>query len=443
MSNLIKGQNAASKEWIKTLHNNFVSNLNGCINCPISQFRKNEYKKLEEEAFPSRRDEDWKYTNFNRELNKPYTLGTDTGAGELWMDYTFDELNAYHMVFVNGVFSEEYSQIPIEKGLQLIPISKAMEDPDFSNSIFRLSEISMGTMPDTFLTFNKAFAHQGLFLKVKKGANLSKPLFFIYINDGNSTTRHISFPRVIVDVDDQARVTILEAYHSTKEGLEYFTNSSSTLSLGRGALMNYYRLQFESSNASHVNTINVLQGGDSQFNHYAVDFGGRKVRNNLAVLHQERGCETNFSGVYIAREGQHIDNQTFVDHAMPDCNSNELYKGIISDSAKGVFNGKVIVRRNAQRINAFQANNSIVLSENAKMYSKPQLEIYADDVKCSHGATIGQLDESSLFYLESRGLSRQAAKNLLQKGFVGEVVTGFTLHPVRDKILDLIDDKLS
>ena len=173
-----------------------------------------------------------------------------------------------------------------------------------------------------------------------------------------------------------------------------------------------------------------------------MDLGGKMVRNNLSTELLDSNTETNYYGIYLGLDKQHIDNQTFIDHAVPHCQSNELYKGILSDKARGVFNGKVLVRQDAQKTNAFQQNSSLVLSNDAVMDAKPQLEIYADDVKCSHGATIGQLDESSIFYLKSRGLSEVQSRNLLQKAFVGEVVENFKNETIKHSVLNKIDQKL-
>ena len=208
------------------------------------------------------------------------------------------------------------------------------------------------------------------------------------------------------------------------------------------ANVKHYKLQNESSNGNQINNTIVSQDRDSVYSSYVADLGGKIVRNNLSSHLQDSGTNTNMYGVYLGKGKQHIDNQSFLDHAFPHCESNQLYKGILDDQSRGVFNGKVTVQPDAQKTNAYQQNSSLVISETAVMDTKPQLEIFADDVRCSHGATIGQLDEDSIYYLRTRGMNRDQAKATLQFAFLAEVLSHFPLESVRVKIAEMIEEKL-
>jgi len=289
---------------------------------------------------------------------------------------------------------------------------------------------------------NRAFAKHGFLIETEANTSEEIPFHFIYINTkGNES--HFTHPQLFVNASRSSHLTIIESYHSTDQEAVYFNNAANCIHVGKNAKVDHYRLQYESKSAYQINNTIVSQERDSEYSNYAADLGGKIVRNNLSSELLDSGTQTNYYGVYLGLNKQHIDNQTFIDHAMPHCQSNELYKGILTDKARGVFNGKVLVRQDAQKTNAFQQNSSLVLSNDAVMDAKPQLEIYADDVKCSHGATIGQLDENSVFYLKSRGLNDEAAKNLLQKAFLGEVVSEFKIEAIRRSVLSKIEDKLS
>jgi Fe-S cluster assembly protein SufD len=221
-----------------------------------------------------------------------------------------------------------------------------------------------------------------------------------------------------------------------------FINSGVAIYLGENAQLSHYRYQYDTASNYYVNNTRIFQDANSTYSSYVLDTGGKSVRNNLYTYLKGSNTNTNYYGGYLVSGKQHIDNQTFIDHAMPHCESNELYKGILDDRSSGVFNGKVMVRPDAQKTNAFQQNSNLVLSPDAKMNTKPQLEIYADDVKCSHGATVGQLDEQSMYYLRSRGLNKGEAKRLLQFAFIAEVVESFENDQMRDFAEQIVREKM-
>ncbi|MEZ4986446.1 MAG: Fe-S cluster assembly protein SufD [Saprospiraceae bacterium] len=271
---------------------------------------------------------------------------------------------------------------------------------------------------------------------------MSTPIHCLYITTSTGQAHHCH-PQHFVKAAAGSQLTILESFHDLEEATPSFINAATHIEVAANAHLHYYRLQGAGRESLVVNNTIVRQHRDSVFSHYALDLGGKVVRNNLAATHLDSNLETHYYGVYFGNGNQHIDNQTFIDHAMPHCQSNELYKGIMTDYARGVFNGKVTVRQDAQKTNAFQQNSSLVLSANAIMDTKPQLEIFADDVRCSHGATVGQLDESSVFYLRSRGLSPANARRLLQEAFLGEVVDNMPHEAIRTYAHQLITDKFA
>jgi len=444
MSIISKDRDANTKAWIEVVFNAYEDSLNGLITHPISAFKKNAYNQLQTERFPTRKDEDWKYTNVGPILKSSYKQGVSTkiDASKL-EEYLFEDLDVVKIVLVNGILDKSLSTLEdIPSGVSITSLEDALQDSDKSSLINKLIQQKSGTDVNTFLPMNLAFAKHGYLLETEKNAQVEKPFHFIYINT-KSNEPHFLHPQMFINGNTSSQLTVIESYHSTDPEAIYFCNAANYIHVGKNAKIDHYKLQYESKSAFQISNTIVTQGRDSEYSNYSVDLGGKIIRNNLSSQLLDSGTQTNYYGVYLGLDNQHIDNQTFIDHAMPHCESNELYKGILSDKARGVFNGKILVRQDAQKTNAFQQNSSLVLSNDAIMDAKPQLEIYADDVKCSHGATIGQLDENSIFYLKSRGLNDEAAKNLLQKAFLGEVVTGFKIESIKESVLRKIDEKLS
>lgn len=444
MSIISKDRDANTKAWMEVLFKSYEDGLNGMSQHPVTAFKKDAFKKLQEGRFPTRKDEDWKYTNVSPIIKESYQQGKaeEIEAAQL-NEYLFEGLDVVKIVIVNGVLNEELSSLSeIQEGVTLTRLEDALNNEDKSKIIHELIKQKSGTDVNNFLPMNLAFAKHGYLMETEKNARVEKPFHFIYINT-KSEEDHFIHPQMFIYGNASSEMTVIESYHSNDSEAKYFCNAANYIHVGSNAKVDHYKLQFESKSAYQIHNTVVTQGRDSEYSNYTVDLGGKIVRNNLSTELLDSGTQTNYYGVYLGLDSQHIDNQTFIDHAMPHCQSNEIYKGILSDKARGVFNGKVLVRQDAQKTNAFQQNSSLVLSNDAIMDAKPQLEIYADDVKCSHGATIGQLDHNSVFYLKSRGLNDEAAKNLLQKAFVGEVVTDFKIEAIKNRVLEKIDDKLS
>ncbi|RMF01946.1 MAG: Fe-S cluster assembly protein SufD, partial [Bacteroidetes bacterium] len=384
---------------------------------------------LQEQAFPSRRDEDWKYSGalIGRMLEANYhtAKGADFSAADL-ASLDLPGMDAVALVFVNGILREDLSQLDdLPTGLRVERVAHAIENEQTAAWLKDLSAHKGGTQANAFLPLNQAFAANGILIVAQKNAVVDTPVHCIYINVAEGEA-HFSNPQLFIQTNPNSELTVVETHLSSEPDLPYFTNAASWVDVAANSHLHHYRFQLESQAALHINNIVSRQDRTSEYSSYGLDLGGKAVRNNLSVEHLGPGLTTNMYGIYLGAGQQQIDNQTFLDHAVPHCQSNELYKGIVTDYARGVFNGKVLVRPDAQKTNAFQQNSSLVLSQHAAIDAKPQLEIFADDVRCSHGATIGQLDELSVFYLRSRGISEASARRMLQEAFLGEVLEHFS-----------------
>jgi len=431
------------KKWLTDLFSNYEDKLNGQSNHPIVSFRKSAFEAFQSADIPTRRDEDWKYTSVAKIFNNSLVHGDKVEITQSDIaSHLFSDLEVTQIVYVNGRLVESLSSIGnIHEGFGITKLSTALQNKTSNNWIQDLNKVNGGTDVNAFLSLNRAFANEGLVIAAEKNITIEKPVHILHINL-NSENEYFTSPQLYIHGKPSSSFTVIES-HIGSTDTKYFSNIVNRVDVEDNARVTHYKIQQEGTSALQISNTIARQGRDSVFTSYVVDIGGSMIRNNLSTDLLDQGTVTNYFGVYIGDNSQHIDNQTFIDHAVPHCDSNELYKGILTGKARGVFNGKVMVREDAQKTNAFQQNSSLVLSPTAIMDAKPQLEIYADDVKCSHGATIGQLDENSIFYLKSRGISEQNAKSLLQKAFVGEVVMHVKIPQVRDAILDMIDMKLS
>lgn len=429
------------KQWINELFDQYESQLNGQSSHPIANFRKSAFAEFNAADIPTRRDEDWKYTSVAKIFRSRLSQGklVDVSAADV-NAHLFEDLTVCKIVYVNGQLHEGMSDMGnIPAGLTIKKLSIALEDEATASWIADINKAKGGTEVNAFLPLNQAFA-EGLVISSDKNVAVETPVHILHINTA-AESEYFTSPQLYMKGDVSSEFTVIES-HVGNTVEKYFSNIANRVEVLANANVSHYKIQNEGKAALQISNTIARQGRDSVFTSYVIDLGGAMVRNNLSTDLLDSGTVTNYYGVYIGNDAQHIDNQTYIDHAVPHCDSNELYKGILTDKARGVFNGKVMVRQDAQKTNAFQQNSSLVLSPTAVMDAKPQLEIYADDVKCSHGATIGQLDEGSVFYLKSRGLSDQGAKGLLQKAFVGEVVMNVKIPQVRDAVLKMIDEKL-
>jgi len=434
-----------SREKFIELFRLYENSLNGQKSYAGHTIQKTAIQRLSNDInFPTRRNEDWKYTSVAELLQPHYRQPklVDIAAKDI-KPFLFEGLDVYLLVFVNGKYNKLLSSKDellkkiivqdISTGLQEDGLTKATASEYLNKWASKAN--------NSFMVLNTAFAQNGIYIYVPDGLVVDRPVHILNIAHTEEEPTVIS-PQKIITAGENSKLTVIETYHHlTNSQQTYFTNTVTQLVLKRNAIVDHYRIQDEGERAFFINNTEVEQMRDSTYSSYVVDLGGKLVRNNLSSILKDSGTSTNFYGIYVGINKQHIDNQTFIDHAYPNCNSNELYKGVLTDNAKGVFNGKIIVRPDAQKTNAFQKNHSLVLSKAASMNSKPQLEIFADDVKCSHGATIGQLNEDALYYMRSRGLSKKESISVLKQAFLTEITELIKIESVREKVERMLIDK--
>ena len=434
-----------SREKFIELFRLYETTLNGQKDYTGHTIQKTAIQRLGNDVdFPTRRNEDWKYTSIAELLEQQYQQPklVDITAGDI-RPFLFEGLDSYLLVFVNGKYNKTLSsEDKLSNKIIVQDISAGLQEDGLTKATASEYLNKWATKEkDAFIVLNTAFAQNGIFINVPDGLVVDRPVHILNIAFTKDEALVIS-PQKIIVVGENSKLTVIETYHYINNSQQtYFTNTLSQLVLKRNAVVDHYKIQDEGENAFFINNTEVEQMRDSTYSSFVVDLGGKLVRNNLSSILKDSGTTTNFYGIYLGMDKQHIDNQTFVHHAFPNCNSNELYKGILTDNAKGVFNGKIMVRPDAQKTNAFQKNHSLVLSKGASMNSKPQLEIFADDVKCSHGATIGQLNEDALYYMRSRGLSKKEAISVLKQAFLTEITDLIKIDPVREKVEQMIVDK--
>ena len=434
-----------SREKFIELFRLYENTLNGQKDYAGHTIQKTAIQRLSNDVhFPTRRNEDWKYTNVAELLEQQYHQPklVDITTADI-IPFLFEGLDAYLLVFVNGKYNKTLSsKDELSKKIIVEDIPSGLQEDGLTKATASEYLIKWASKElNPFIVLNTAFAQNGIFICVPDGVVVDRPVHILNIAFTNDEPSVIS-PQKIIVVGENSKLTVIETYHHLNNPQQtYFTNTVSQLVLKRNAVVDHYRIQVEGENAFFINNTTVEQMRESTYSSYVIDLGGKLVRNNLSSILKDSGTTTNFYGIYVGMDKQHIDNQTFIDHAYPNCNSNELYKGILTDNAKGVFNGKIMVRPDAQKTNAFQKNHSLVLSKAASMNSKPQLEIFADDVKCSHGATIGQLNEEALYYMRSRGLSKKEAISVLKQAFLTEITELIKIEPVREKVEQMLLNK--
>jgi Fe-S cluster assembly protein SufD len=439
MKNL-SSANTGIKDWYVSSFEILENNLDGIRETPLHGIRKDAISKFSKLDFPTQKNEAWKYTSVKPILQNNYKLSHEASAipDDLLKGFMFEGMTEYLLVFANGYFVKELSHINAGHP-DLIVGSLGKAFTEYPEIVVRHLAKYARYEDEVFSALNTAFAKDGAFIFVPDNVILEHPIHLLNISDAGETSFH-SHPRNLVIVGKQSEVQIVESYHHLSE-INYFNNSVTEIFVDEDAKVRHIKIQDESEKSYHISTRQIAQERNSSYTSVNIDLGGAIVRNNLNVLLNDENCETHLNGFCMGHGKQHIDNSTLMDHAKPHCNSNELYKSILDEKAKGVFNGKVWVRQVAQKTNAFQSNKTLLLTDEASMNSKPQLEIFADDVKCSHGATIGQLDEEALFYLRSRGISEAKANSMLRFAFAADVLDTIQIQSVRRKLNKMISKK--
>jgi Fe-S cluster assembly protein SufD len=392
-------------------------------------------------GFPTTRLEEWRYTNVAPIAAADFRLASREHppiAREAVEAISFPVFACSLFVFVNGRFRPELSSSPILSGeLRVESLARLRsENP-------ALLEAHLGRYTEQkshpFAALNTAFLDDGAVVTIPSGARLENPLHLVFVSNGEAAT--LSQPRVLVVAEPGSRAVVIQDHVSVGEGMR-FTNSVSEVVTCAGADLDLVILQRENDLTHHVSNLASRQERGSRFRAHTVTLGGSLVRNDLGALLADEGAECTLNGVFLGRGSQLIDNHTVVDHAVPHGTSRELYKGIMCGKSKGVFRGRIIVRRDAQKTDAEQSNRNLLVADGAEINSKPQLEIYADDVKCSHGSAIGRLDQDALFYLRSRGIDQERARLVLTRGFAVEVLERLPAPALRDVALELLEQRL-
>jgi Fe-S cluster assembly protein SufD len=390
--------------------------------------------------FPTSRWEEWRYTDtraLSKRLFEP--LEREESARTL-IDigpYLLDHLKSHRLVFVDGKFAPALSRrADLPAGVVVAPLAHALPEHVDVIESHLARHADLKTHP--FVALNTMMMIDGVYVHVPAGVTLDAPIHVLFFGAGEGGASHL---RNLVIADEGAQVALVEHYAGVSEA-QYWTNAVTEIVAGPNTSVEHYKLEEEGAKAFHIASIDVHQHRDSRFASHNISIGGRLVRNDINTRLDGENAHCDLNGLYVLRGRQHVDNHTRIEHVKPRAVSRELYKGVLDGWSRGVFNGKVIVHKDAQQIDSNQANHNLLLSPNAEADPKPQLEIFADDVKCTHGATVGQLDESSLYYLRSRGIVEEDARALLTHAFANEVITRMRLEPLRARVENLIKTRL-
>ncbi len=426
-------------------------NGRGSANGPawLSRLRESAMSRFEQVGFPTTDDEEWKYTNvagiakgdFLPALNADESASGPVAAQ--LEPFLYGEARDSRLVFVNGTYSAELSSLEaLPEGTSVVNLSEALKG-EHAEVVREQLARDADSQESALVALNTAFIAEGAFLFIPKGARLQSPVQLLFLSTSTKGQGPlVSFPRVLVFADEGSEATVIESYGSMAEEAVYWTNAVVEIVLAANARLEYYKVQREGQRAFHTATTTAELGRSSSFNSTTITMGAALARHDIRISLDAEGAECWVDGLYVVGTGQHADTHSLIDHRQPHCTSHQLYKGILDGKSRAVFNGKVYVREGAQKTDAMQTNRNLLLSDEARVDTKPQLEIFADDVKCAHGATVGQLEEEELFYLVSRGLRPELARNLLTYGFAEEVITKINVESIRMQLDEAVLNRL-
>lgn len=416
----------------------------------VSRVRENAMARFEELGFPTVKDEEWKYTNVApivRAGLAPLTSlpaeGVSRKSDEELASFGVAEAADSQLVFVNGKLRNDLTSLTaLPEGVVAIQLSQALVDDRYSEIARAHLARHADYVANAFTALNTAFASEGAFVFIPKGVTVRTPLHLLFITDA-AEAKLVSFPRVLVVAEANSSATLIESYVSTSNAATYLTNAVVEIALADGARLEHYKVQRENSDAFHVATTAADLGASASYDSTAITFGAQLSRHDIHVTMDHEGAECWVDGLYLVANSQHTDTHSVIDHRKPHCTSHQLYKGILDGKSRAVFNGKIFVRHDAQKTDAMQTNKNLLLSNEARVDTKPQLEILADDVKCAHGAAVGQLEEDELFYLETRGIHPDLARNLLTYGFAEEVIGKIKIESIRAQLDEAVLNRLN
>lgn len=402
---------------------NWVEQFTTQTASPFQGLREAAFKQFAEVGFPTTHDEEWRFTSVSPIARRSFVAPKAEAPGDI--DQMAPWTAGNRIVFVNGKLTETVLDTP--KGVQI---------GDFNSDAEPYLAKQADYTKNPFVALNTAFLGSGAFLRVARGTVVEQPIHIVYVTLGDEVHVH---PRSLIVVGPDAQVTIVETYVGAGA---YFTNAVTEVVASDSAVVDHYKVTGEAASALHISTLQATLGRSTNFSSHSISLGGALIRNNAGATLSE-GTEATLNGLYIVNGTQHVDNHTEIDHAKPHANSHELYKGILDGKASAVFNGRIIVRKDAQKTDSKQTNKNLVLSDEAVIDTKPELQIWADDVKCTHGATIGQLDAESLFYLQSRGIDKKNARSLLTYAFAQDIVDRIKVPALRDSLERVLFEKFN
>ena len=405
-------------------------------NAPVwlADLRQKSLARVKDVGFPKSKDEEWKYTNISSIVNRRYELanGHATSIDQKTLkNFLLDD--AINVVVVNGVVSQELSQLKnLPQGVSLSTFQDALKGSDLKEYFSRYKSDE----ENVFISLNHALTRDGIFLKVAPKTVSQKIIHMIHLMSSKEET--INLPRTIIALGESSEAAMAESYVSLSDEAIYLTNALTDIFLAKNATLSYCNTQKESLRSFHIGNTRVWQERDSNYRGFSFVAGGAVTRNNLDVVLNGEGAQSFLNALYSVYGTQHVDNHTAVDHRVPNCTSNQLYKGILNGASRAVFNGKIFVRSIAQKTNSYQLNKNLLLGKDCRVDTKPQLEIFADDVKCTHGATIGQLNQDEVFYLQTRAIGKQEAVRMLARGFAEDVLNQIPNQAVHQKLTELL-----
>ena len=411
------------------------------VDSSLHDIRTAAIKNFEAKGFPSKKEEAWKYTSLNQLLKNDFSVFPKQENAVEFAEvkrYFLHEIDTYKVVFIDGKFSSFLSSTTHD-GLDVCLMSSALTKPKYKMVIDEYFN-KIANTDETLTSLNTAFAQEGAYINIPRGKVADKPIEIINFSTGTEAALMVQ-PRNLIIVGENSHVQIIERHQSLNDN-PVLTNAVTEIFVAKRAIVDYYKIQNDRLEASLIDNTYISQKEQSIASVHTFSFGGNLTRNNLNFYHKGERIDSTLKGITIIEGKQHVDHYTLVHHATPNCESHQNYKGIYGDRATGVFNGKIYVEKEAQKTDAFQQNNNILLSDKATINAKPQLEIFADDVKCSHGCTIGQLDDRAMFYMRSRGIPEKEAKALLMYAFSNEVIESIKIPELKNRITKIIATKL-
>ena len=436
------------KDFYASAFDELIGNVSRAEPQWLRELRQRCFDQFERAGFPTVQSEEWKYTNVSSIAKTNFTPviavnGTAFSKGQALAPFTYEETRHSVFVFVNGIFRGDLSSVRSLASITAIKLDEALQDPNYEPMIRASLQRDAADNQNSFALLNTSLFAGGLFIHIPRGVEVETPIQLQFISEPvNGETPAAAFPRVLIVAEANTAATIIESYRASDETDAYFTNAVIDVVLGDSARFRHYKVQRESVRASHVANTRADLGPQAVYDTTTINLGAALSRHDIRVTMDHEGASCAVDGLYMVDGQQHTDTHSVIDHRKAHCASHQLYKGILDGKSRAVFNGKVFVRHGAQQTDAQQTNKNLLLSNDAQIDTKPQLEIYADDVKCTHGAAIGQIDEDMMFYLESRGINPALAKNMLTYGFAEEVIEKIGIESIKRELDQAVLNRL-